>query len=60
MAGANFPDGGLDRTWEFDPGRSRMAMMPATRQRMTAEEYLALPVQPNGRRRELLFSGARA
>jgi len=37
-----------------------MAMMPATRQRMTAEEYLALPVQPNGRRRELLFSGARA
>lgn len=31
-----------------------MEAMPATRQRMTAEEYLALAEQPNGRWRELI------
>lgn len=29
-------------------------VMPATQERMTAEQYLALPVQPNGRWRELI------
>jgi len=31
-----------------------MEAMPATHERMTAEEYLALPPQPNGRWRELI------
>jgi len=31
-----------------------MAAMPATQQRMTADQYLALPEQPNGRWRELI------